>query len=164
MRGRVHFFLLFVPVVNNANRVWRDMKECLACFLVKQCLLLYLYAGNGASCHRYAWRNRHIPKVSFWSRCPNNTCTFTDESHRRQFLHPARWEEIRTTWFYYTIPTVVEELAKFDRNWRIVGAVTKLSYRKDKTVSRRWRVASFAFLASAPDVSIHNREFVSAEP
>lgn len=82
-------------------------------FLVKRCSLLYLYAGNGAFLpppylDLHGEIDISLRYVFFGPKCPNNT--LIDGScrrGRRQFLHPARWEEVRKTWLNHGIPTVV---------------------------------------------------------
>lgn len=80
-------------------------------FLVKRCSLLYLYAGNGAflpppylDIHgEIDVSMRCVFEVGWWS-------IFTDmlsRRGRRQFLHPARWEEVRKMWLNHGIPTIV---------------------------------------------------------
>ncbi|KAF8629016.1 hypothetical protein AX17_005872 [Amanita inopinata Kibby_2008] len=63
-------------------------------FLVKRCSLLYLFAGNG----------------TFISSPYLDIHGETDVSMRRgrrQFLHHARWEEVRKTWLNHSVPTIV---------------------------------------------------------
>ncbi|KAK0502977.1 hypothetical protein EDD18DRAFT_1276884 [Armillaria luteobubalina] len=63
-------------------------------FLVKRCSLLYLYANNGT-----------------FSQSPyldvHGEIDISMRRGRRQYLHHARWEEVRKTWLNHGIPTVI---------------------------------------------------------
>ncbi|KAJ8518930.1 hypothetical protein ONZ45_g4061 [Pleurotus djamor] len=63
-------------------------------FLVKRCSLLYLYANNGTFVQS-PYLDAHGEIDPSMRR------------GRRQYLHHARWEEIRKTWFNHGIPTAV---------------------------------------------------------
>ncbi|KAI0307463.1 hypothetical protein B0F90DRAFT_1828673 [Multifurca ochricompacta] len=63
-------------------------------FLVKRCCLLYLNAGNGT----FAL----APYLDIHGEVDTSM-----RRGRRQFLHPARWEEVRKTWLNHGIPTLV---------------------------------------------------------
>ncbi|KAF7331631.1 E3 ubiquitin-protein ligase [Mycena kentingensis (nom. inval.)] len=63
-------------------------------FLVKRCMLLYIYANNGTfSTPPYLDAHGEVD-VSM-------------RRGRRQFLHYARWEDVRKTWLSHGIPTVI---------------------------------------------------------
>ncbi|KAI0063243.1 hypothetical protein BV25DRAFT_1824839 [Artomyces pyxidatus] len=63
-------------------------------FLVKRCTLLYLHAGNGTFAQS--------PYLDVHGEVDTSM-----RRGRRQFLHPARWEEVRKTWLNHGIPTLV---------------------------------------------------------
>ncbi|KAH9982124.1 hypothetical protein BGW80DRAFT_1247094 [Lactifluus volemus] len=63
-------------------------------FLVKRCCLLYLHATNGT----FAL----APYLDIHGEVDTSM-----RRGRRQFLHPARWEEVRKTWLNHGIPTLV---------------------------------------------------------
>ncbi|KAM6497717.1 hypothetical protein JOM56_005665 [Amanita muscaria] len=63
-------------------------------FLVKRCSLLYLYAGNGSFIYS--------PYLDM-----HGETDISMRRGRRQFLHPARWEEVRKSWLNHGIPTAV---------------------------------------------------------
>ncbi|PFH47196.1 hypothetical protein AMATHDRAFT_152756 [Amanita thiersii Skay4041] len=63
-------------------------------FLVKRCSLLYLYAGNGTF--------MASPYLDI-----HGETDISMRRGRRQFLHYARWEEVRKMWLNHAIPTVV---------------------------------------------------------
>lgn len=79
-------------------------------FAVKRCSLLYLYASNGTFTQspyldvhgevdvsmRYVFRFHEITRADRGRR-----------RGRRQYLHSARWEEIRKMWLNHGIPTAV---------------------------------------------------------
>jgi hypothetical protein len=57
---------------------------------------------------RCSWRGRHLDEVSLL-RCSilAKCSTILSRRGRRQYLHPARWEEVRKTWLNHNIPTAV---------------------------------------------------------
>jgi len=63
-------------------------------FLVKRCSLLYIYAGNGAFVQ--------APYLDV-----HGEIDLSMRRGRRQYLHHARWEEIRRTWLSHGIPTLI---------------------------------------------------------
>ncbi|EKM76991.1 hypothetical protein AGABI1DRAFT_77775 [Agaricus bisporus var. burnettii JB137-S8] len=63
-------------------------------FLVKRCSLLFLNAGNGT----FAL----APYMD-----ANGEVDISMRRGRRQFLHPARWEDVRKTWLNHGVPTIV---------------------------------------------------------
>ncbi|KAJ7073950.1 hypothetical protein C8F01DRAFT_1242237 [Mycena amicta] len=63
-------------------------------FLVKRCMLLYLYANNGTFAPP-PYLDAH------------GEVDISMRRGRRQYLHYARWEEVRKTWLSHGIPTVV---------------------------------------------------------
>ncbi|KAK2464879.1 hypothetical protein APHAL10511_002955 [Amanita phalloides] len=63
-------------------------------FLVKRCSLLYLFAGNGS----------FLPPPYL---DVHGEIDVSMRRGRRQFLHPARWEEVRKMWLNHGIPTIV---------------------------------------------------------
>jgi len=63
-------------------------------FLVKKCSLLFLHAGNGTFAQS--------PYLDV-----HGEVDMSMRRGRRQFLHPARWEEVRKTWLNHGIPTLV---------------------------------------------------------
>ncbi|KAI0045753.1 hypothetical protein FA95DRAFT_93210 [Auriscalpium vulgare] len=63
-------------------------------FLVKRCTLLYLHAGNGTFAQS--------PYLDIHGEVDTSM-----RRGRRQFLHPARWEEVRKTWLSHGIPTLI---------------------------------------------------------
>ncbi|EJD04513.1 uncharacterized protein FOMMEDRAFT_107268 [Fomitiporia mediterranea MF3/22] len=63
-------------------------------FLVKRCSLLYLYAGNG-SFVQAPYLDTH------------GEIDISMRRGRRQYLHYARWEEVRKTWLNHGIPTLI---------------------------------------------------------
>ncbi|VDB86546.1 unnamed protein product [Peniophora sp. CBMAI 1063] len=63
-------------------------------FLVKKCSLLYLFAGNGTF--------GQSPYLDV-----HGEVDMSMRRGRRQFLHPARWEEVRRTWLSHGIPTLI---------------------------------------------------------
>ncbi|KAI0321477.1 hypothetical protein OF83DRAFT_1051178 [Amylostereum chailletii] len=63
-------------------------------FLVKRCSLLYLHAGNGCF--------TQSPYLD-----AHGEIDMSMRRGRRQFLHPARWEEVRKIWLNHGIPTLV---------------------------------------------------------
>ncbi|EIN13143.1 hypothetical protein PUNSTDRAFT_56352 [Punctularia strigosozonata HHB-11173 SS5] len=63
-------------------------------FCVKRCSLLYLYAGNGTF-------------VASPYLDVHGEVDMSMRRGRRQFLHHARWEEIRKLWLSHGIPTLV---------------------------------------------------------
>ncbi|TDL22308.1 hypothetical protein BD410DRAFT_256866 [Rickenella mellea] len=74
------------------------MRECGGAigvyFLVKRCSLLYLYAGNGAFVQA-PYLDAH-GEIDILMR-----------RGRRQYLHNARWDEVRKTWLNHGIPTLI---------------------------------------------------------
>lgn len=74
------------------------MKECGGAiglfFLVKRCAILYLYASNGAFAPS-PYLDAHGEMDSSMRR------------GRRQYLHYARWEDIRKIWLNHGIPTLI---------------------------------------------------------
>lgn len=82
-------------------------------FLVKRCSVLYLYANDGTFSQspyldihgEVDISMRYAPlSPSLWF--PMFKQSFKRRG-RRQYLHHARWEEIRKTWLNHGIPTVV---------------------------------------------------------
>ncbi|KAJ7160500.1 hypothetical protein C8R43DRAFT_1233736 [Mycena crocata] len=74
------------------------MRECGGAigvyFLVKRCMLLYIYSNNGTfSPPPYLDAHGEVD-VSM-------------RRGRRQYLHFARWEEVRKTWLAHGIPTII---------------------------------------------------------
>ncbi|KAA1468351.1 hypothetical protein DENSPDRAFT_833612 [Dentipellis sp. KUC8613] len=63
-------------------------------FLVKRCSLLYLHAGSGTFAQS--------PYLDVHGEVDTSM-----RRGRRQFLHPARWEEVRKTWLSHGVPTLV---------------------------------------------------------
>ncbi|TFK38761.1 hypothetical protein BDQ12DRAFT_99504 [Crucibulum laeve] len=63
-------------------------------FLVKRCSLLYLNAGNGTFAQS--------PYLDI-----HGEVDISMRRGRRQYLHHARWEDVRRTWLSHSIPTVV---------------------------------------------------------
>lgn len=63
-------------------------------FLVKRCSLLFLNAGNGT----FAL----APYMD-----ANGEVDISMRRGRRQYLHFARWEDVRKTWLNHSIPTIV---------------------------------------------------------
>jgi len=63
-------------------------------FVVKRCSLLYLYANNGTFAQSPYLDVHGEVDVSM-------------RRGRRQYIHPARWEEVRKTWLNHGIPTAV---------------------------------------------------------
>lgn len=63
-------------------------------FLVKRCSLLYLYAGNGS-----------FVQAPFLD--VHGEVDASMRRGRRQYLHHARWEEVRKTWLNHGIPTLI---------------------------------------------------------
>ncbi|KIY52668.1 hypothetical protein FISHEDRAFT_34734 [Fistulina hepatica ATCC 64428] len=63
-------------------------------FLLKRCSILYLYAGNG--CFAYP------PYLDIHGEMDPSM-----RRGRRQYLHHARWEEIRRVWLTHGIPTLI---------------------------------------------------------
>ncbi|KAJ7596572.1 hypothetical protein C8J56DRAFT_850021 [Mycena floridula] len=63
-------------------------------FLVKRCTLLYLYGSNGT-----------------FSQSPyldvHGEVDVSMRRGRRQYLHPARWEDVRKTWLNHALPTLI---------------------------------------------------------
>lgn len=82
-------------------------------FLVKRCTLLYLYAGNGSFIPSpYLDAHGEVdPSMRFVISLPpfhvRLTDQFANRRGRRQFLHHARWEDVRKTWLNHGIPTVI---------------------------------------------------------
>ncbi|KAJ7485394.1 hypothetical protein FB451DRAFT_1431358 [Mycena latifolia] len=63
-------------------------------FLVKRCMLLYIYSNNGTfSPPPYLDAHGEVD--------------ISMRRGRRQYLHFARWEEVRKTWLTHGIPTVI---------------------------------------------------------
>ncbi|KAK7048047.1 E3 ubiquitin-protein ligase, partial [Favolaschia claudopus] len=74
------------------------LKECGGAigvyFLVKRCMLLYIYANNGTfSSPPYLDAHGEVD--------------ISMRRGRRQYLHFARWEEVRKAWLTHGIPTIV---------------------------------------------------------
>ncbi|KAJ7725312.1 hypothetical protein B0H16DRAFT_1384303 [Mycena metata] len=74
------------------------MRECGGAigvyFLVKRCMLLYIYGNNGTfSPPPYLDAHGEVD--------------ISMRRGRRQYLHYARWEEVRKTWLAHGIPTVI---------------------------------------------------------
>ncbi|KAJ6605368.1 hypothetical protein DFH09DRAFT_203423 [Mycena vulgaris] len=74
------------------------MRECGGAigifFLVKRCMLLYIYSNNGTfSPPPYLDAHGEVD--------------ISMRRGRRQYLHFARWEEVRKTWLSHGIPTVI---------------------------------------------------------
>ncbi|KAL0950567.1 hypothetical protein HGRIS_007369 [Hohenbuehelia grisea] len=63
-------------------------------FLVKRCSLLYLYANNGTFAQS-PYLDAH------------GEVDISMRRGRRQYLHHARWEDVRKTWLSHGIPTAV---------------------------------------------------------
>ncbi|KAH7907045.1 hypothetical protein BJ138DRAFT_1015142, partial [Hygrophoropsis aurantiaca] len=63
-------------------------------FVVKRCSLLYLYASDGTFAQS--------PYLDV-----HGEVDISMRRGRRQYLHPARWEDIRKTWLNHGIPTVI---------------------------------------------------------
>lgn len=63
-------------------------------FVVKRCSLLYLYAGHGTF--------TQSPYLDV-----HGEVDVSMRRGRRQYIHPARWEEVRKTWLNHGIPTAV---------------------------------------------------------
>ncbi|KAF7295603.1 E3 ubiquitin-protein ligase [Mycena indigotica] len=63
-------------------------------FLVKRCMLLYIYANNGTFAPP-PYLDAH------------GEVDISMRRGRRQYLHYARWEEVRKTWLSHGIPTVI---------------------------------------------------------
>ncbi|ESK86483.1 hypothetical protein Moror_9888 [Moniliophthora roreri MCA 2997] len=63
-------------------------------FLVKRCVVLYLY-GNSGSFTQSPYLDVH------------GEVDISMRRGRRQYLHHARWEDIRKTWLNHNIPTVI---------------------------------------------------------
>jgi E3 ubiquitin-protein ligase UBR1 len=63
-------------------------------FLVKRCALLYLYGGNGTFAPS--------PYLDVHGEVDQSM-----RRGRRQYLHPARWEEVRKIWLNHGVPTLV---------------------------------------------------------
>ncbi|THH04445.1 hypothetical protein EW145_g5517 [Phellinidium pouzarii] len=63
-------------------------------FLIKRCSLLYLYAGNGSFVQ--------APYLDVHGEVDTSM-----RRGRRQYLHHARWEEVRKTWLNHGIPTLI---------------------------------------------------------
>ncbi|KAK7453361.1 E3 ubiquitin-protein ligase ubr1 [Stygiomarasmius scandens] len=74
------------------------MRECGGAlgiyFLVKRCIVLYLY-GNSGTFNQSPYLDVHGEVDISMRRGP------------RQYLHHARWEDIRKTWLNHGIPTVI---------------------------------------------------------
>jgi E3 ubiquitin-protein ligase UBR1 len=84
-------------------------------FLVKRCSLLYLYANNGTFAQS-PYLDVHGEIDISMRHVKSDSCLFlsafiylviSSRRGRRQYLHHARWEEIRKTWLNHGIPTVV---------------------------------------------------------
>ncbi|KAJ7726568.1 hypothetical protein DFH07DRAFT_1000781 [Mycena maculata] len=83
---------------NDRGECNMHMRECGGAigvfFLVKRCMLLYLYSNNGTfSPPPYLDAHGEVD-VSM-------------RRGRRQYLHFARWEEVRKTWLGHGIPTII---------------------------------------------------------
>ena len=81
-------------------------------FLVKRCSLLYLNAGNGAFLappylDTHGEIDISMRWVLGWPTIMKCVLTYRVRRGRRQFLHPARWEDVRKTWLNHAIPTIV---------------------------------------------------------
>jgi E3 ubiquitin-protein ligase UBR1 len=63
-------------------------------FVVKRCSLLYLYANHGTF--------TQSPYLDV-----HGEVDVSMRRGRRQYIHPARWEEVRKTWLSHGIPTAV---------------------------------------------------------
>ncbi|OBZ78673.1 hypothetical protein A0H81_00257 [Grifola frondosa] len=63
-------------------------------FLLKRCSLLYLYANNGAF--------GQSPYLDV-----HGEVDVSMRRGRRQYLHYARWEEVRKIWLNHGIPTLI---------------------------------------------------------
>ncbi|KAH7903105.1 hypothetical protein BJ138DRAFT_1131498 [Hygrophoropsis aurantiaca] len=63
-------------------------------FVVKRCSLLYLYANDGTF--------TQSPYLDV-----HGEVDISMRRGRRQYLHPARWEDIRKTWLDHGIPAVI---------------------------------------------------------
>lgn len=83
-------------------------------FLVKRCSLLYIYANNGTF-SQSPYLDVH-GEVDVSMRCAIITITlvtvlifpqFATRRGRRQYLHHARWEDVRKAWLNHGVPTVV---------------------------------------------------------
>jgi E3 ubiquitin-protein ligase UBR1 len=80
---------------------------------VKRCALLYLYGGNGTfaaspylDVHGEVDQSmRYAPSVAL----PHSVADASPLSRRgrRQYLHPARWDEVRKIWLNHGVPTLV---------------------------------------------------------
>ncbi|KAF9259157.1 hypothetical protein L218DRAFT_981591 [Marasmius fiardii PR-910] len=74
------------------------MRECGGAmglyFLVKRCVVLYLY-GNSGSFTQSPYLDVH------------GEIDVSMRRGRRQYLHHARWEDVRKTWLNHQIPTVI---------------------------------------------------------
>lgn len=90
-------------------------------FLIKRCVVLYLY-GNSGSFTQSPYLDVHgeidvsMRFVRFPSSSPSfcrpvrsSYLFFTKQFRRgrRQYLHYARWEDVRKTWLNHHIPTVI---------------------------------------------------------
>ncbi|KAJ7650236.1 hypothetical protein FB45DRAFT_986384 [Roridomyces roridus] len=63
-------------------------------FLIKRCMLLYLYSNNGTfSSPPYLDAHGEVD--------------ISMRRGRRQYLHHARWEDVRKTWLSHGIPTII---------------------------------------------------------
>jgi len=82
-------------------------------FLVKRCSLLYLYASNGTFAQSpYLDVHGEVDVSMRYATSPlipvfNSQFLFNIRRGRRQYLHHARWEEVRRVWLNHGVPTVV---------------------------------------------------------
>lgn len=84
-------------------------------FLVKRCSLLFLNAGNGTfALAPYMDANgevdismRYVNLVKRRRPVFFLICVLFCRRGRRQFLHSARWEDVRKTWLNHGVPTIV---------------------------------------------------------
>ena len=81
-------------------------------FLVKRCSLLYLHAGSG-SFSNAPYMDVHgevdtLMRYDFlFNMLTSHILILALRRGRRQYLHPARWEDVRKTWLNHGIPTMV---------------------------------------------------------
>lgn len=111
-----HTGVSHISSISTSALTWRYFRRCGGAigiyFLVKRCSLLYLYGGNGTfapspflDVHgevdqllRYVWL------AELYALALNNPA---GRRGRRQYLHSARWEDIRKTWLAHGVPTLV---------------------------------------------------------
>jgi E3 ubiquitin-protein ligase UBR1 len=79
-------------------------------FLVKRCVVLYLY-GNSGSFTQSPYLDVHGEVDISMRLVLHDLCSASAHiavrRGRRQYLHHARWEDIRKTWLSHNIPTII---------------------------------------------------------